>query len=86
MSNELLLKSVLELIAIFICCCALCNEKKLAKIEHKAFRIVKCAVLAFVSVARKEYAAKQNNVVKLVAESEKPHAVKHEKCDDIRIA
>lgn len=70
MSNELLLKSLIELVAILVCVAAVYNEAKIGAWEIKFCRFVKCAFKAAVIVMRKQRAAK-NNVVKLETKTEK---------------
>ena len=78
MSNELLLKSLIELVAILVCVAAVYNEAKIGAWEIKFCRFVKCAFKAVVIVVRKQRAAK-NNVVKLETQTEKSADVKEEK-------
>lgn len=78
MSNELLLKSLIELFAILLCGLAVYKEKEIIRFQNKFCRFVKCFFKALAITVRKERAAK-SNVVKLNAEVEKPVEVKHEK-------
>ncbi len=86
MTNELLLKSLIELIAILVCVMAVYNEAKIGAWEIKFCRFVKCAFKAAVIVMRKQRAAK-SNVVRLAPETENSADAEKEKTGGaVRIA
>ncbi len=85
MSNELLLKSFIEFLAILLCGLAVYKEKEIIRFQIKFCRFVKCFFRALAIAVRKERAAK-SNVVELNAETERSAEVKREKSGIVRIA